>query len=73
MMKQLPPGVSEMVVHPGVVDAQLEALGGSYVRQRADELAMLTDSRVREALDESRVELVNFSFVQAMNGNGSSG
>ena len=68
MIHQLPPGVSEVVVHPAVVDAQLKTLGGSYVRQRADELAMLTDPRVRDALDKSRVELVDFSFVQAMNG-----
>jgi len=70
MLEQLPPGVSEVVVHPGIIDAQLEALGGSYVRQRADELTMLTDARVRDALDESRVELVDFSFVQTLNGNG---
>ncbi len=66
VLQQLPPGVSEMVFHPGVVDAQLEALGGNYVQQRADELAMLTDPRVQTALNESQVSLVDFSFVQAM-------
>ncbi len=70
MMKQLPPGVSEVVVHPAVIDEQLKVMGGSYVRQRADELMMLTDPRVRIALEESRVELVDFSFVQTMSGNG---
>ncbi len=66
VLKQLPPGISELVVHPAIVDDGLRRWGGSYIRRRADELAMLTDPRVREALAESRVELVDFSFVRQM-------
>lgn len=66
VLKQLPPGVSEIVVHPGIMDDELHALGGSYVQQRVQELTMLTHPKVRQALDESRVELVDFSFVKAM-------
>lgn len=66
VLRQLPPGISEIVVHPAVMDDGLRALGGSYVRQRVQELTMLTHPRVRQALDESRVELVDFSFVKAM-------
>lgn len=63
MLRQLPPGVSEVVTHPGRVDDQLRALGGDYVQQRERELSVLLDPRVRTALDESGVELVDYSYV----------
>ncbi len=63
-LKQLPPGISEIVVHPGYLDDQLREMGGSYIDQREDDLQMLTDPRVREALTESIVTPVDFSFVK---------
>jgi len=64
VLRQLPPGVSEIVMHPAILDDQLQALGGGYVEQRADELAMLTDPRVRAAFEQYHITPVDFSFVQ---------
>ncbi|MBI3969859.1 MAG: ChbG/HpnK family deacetylase [Chloroflexi bacterium] len=64
ILKQLPPGVGEMMVHPAMVDDPLRALGGGYVAQRETELAVLLDPRVREAVATYRVELVDFSFLR---------
>lgn len=65
MLRQLPPGVSEVAVHPGLVDEQLRELGGGYVAQRESELAVLLDRRLQGALRDSHVHLVDFSFLAA--------
>ncbi|HEY84305.1 MAG TPA: ChbG/HpnK family deacetylase [Chloroflexi bacterium] len=66
MLRQLPPGVSELIAHPAVVDDQLRELGGNYVEQRASELEMLTDPRVKEAMEEYLITPVDFSFVKRL-------
>ena len=53
-----------MVMHPAIPDEQLQLLGGNYVEQRADELAMLTDPRVRQAFEAYHVTPVDFSFIR---------
>ncbi len=70
VIRQLPPGVSELVMHPGFVDEQLGALGGNYIQQRRHELAMLINPRVQDALREYNVTPVDFSFVAARSGDG---
>jgi predicted glycoside hydrolase/deacetylase ChbG (UPF0249 family) len=60
LLRQLPPGSSEVMVHPAVVDEQLRQLGAGYVAERAQELAVLLDPRVREALAAYNVQLVDF-------------
>lgn len=65
ILRQLPPGVSEMMVHPALVDDQLLTLADDYGEERADELTVLLDPRVKQALDTYQVTLVDFSFVQA--------
>lgn len=64
MLAQLPPGVSELMVHPAIVDDSLRRLGGTYVEQREAELAVLLDPRVREAVAQYQVKLVDYSFVK---------
>jgi predicted glycoside hydrolase/deacetylase ChbG (UPF0249 family) len=65
MLRQLPPGVSEVAVHPGIVDDQLRTLGGDSVEEREAELAVLLDPRVREALATHEVTLADFSLLTA--------
>ncbi len=60
MLRQLPAGVSEVVVHPAVVDDGLRGSGGAYVDERAEELAVLTEPRVLEAVAAEHVELASF-------------
>ena len=55
----LPEGVTELMCHPGFADEQLAAISG-YNRQRAAELAALTDPGLREHLRAAGVELISF-------------
>jgi len=64
MLRQLPPGVSEVMVHPGKMDNELAASGGGYAEQRQVELEVLLDPRIKEALRAYNVRLVDFSFVR---------
>jgi hypothetical protein len=52
-------GTTELMCHPAVVDEELRATS-SYAEPRTRELAVLTDPRVREAVDRAGVELVPF-------------
>jgi len=65
IIEQLPPGVSEVASHPGRVDEALHHAGRGYVEQRAAELDVLVDPRVKEALERCQVRLVDFSFICA--------
>ena len=56
----LEPGTTEFVVHPGRVDAALEAVDG-YTRPRERELAALTSPRVRERLRLGDFRLATFA------------
>jgi len=58
----LPTGVSELMCHPGLADADLRARSG-YAGERERELAVLTDPRVREALEEGDVHLADFGHL----------
>lgn len=60
IIASLPPGVSELMCHPGEVDDGLRTLS-RYTDQRAVELSILTDSAVREALEVHQVVLLTFT------------
>jgi len=61
ILRQWPPGVSEVPVHVAMVDEQLRRLEGCYVEQRAAELAVVLDPQLREALETDSGKLVDFS------------
>ncbi len=65
IIEQLPPGVSEVACHPGLMDAELRQAGDGYVEARSAEVDVLVDPRVKEALERCQVRLVNFSFLTA--------
>ena len=52
-------GTTELMCHPAVVDEELRATSG-YAEVRARELEVLTDRRVREAIDRAGVQLIHF-------------
>jgi predicted glycoside hydrolase/deacetylase ChbG (UPF0249 family) len=52
-------GTTELMCHPAVVDAELRATSG-YAEARTRELEVLTDRRVREAVDRAGVQLIHF-------------
>jgi predicted glycoside hydrolase/deacetylase ChbG (UPF0249 family) len=53
----LPPGTTELGVHPGEIDG----LDSPYRQERAVELEVLCDPRVRAALESEGIELVSFA------------
>jgi predicted glycoside hydrolase/deacetylase ChbG (UPF0249 family) len=55
-------GVTELMCHPGEADAALSARSG-YARERAMELAALTDPRVRAAVKDLGITLATFADV----------
>lgn len=63
LIADLPEGVTELMCHPGEVDAALRG-SSSYAKQRETELAILTDPQVRSAPEAKAVELVDFSILR---------
>jgi len=56
-------GVTEFMVHPGVVDDELRRMCPNFAEPRAQELSALTDPRLREAARRLDVELVDFTVL----------
>ncbi|HEY6958550.1 MAG TPA: ChbG/HpnK family deacetylase [Candidatus Limnocylindria bacterium] len=61
LLERLAPdgGSAELMCHPGDPDDTL-LRGSSYAAERGDELATLTDPRVRTAIERLGIELINF-------------
>lgn len=62
MLKNLPQGFSEFVVHPAYVDDELRRYS-SYINQREQEMALLLDERFRSALRDSDVHLSGYRDI----------
>jgi len=63
LIEQLPPGVSELMCHPGYNDDELGVVKTRLRASRANELRLLTDLEFVEKLKENDVKLVNFSSL----------
>lgn len=57
----LPPGISELMCHPGYDDPDLA--GSGYRREREVEQRLLTDPRLRRHLEEAGVALVTYGAL----------
>ncbi len=69
ILEALPSGVSELSCHPGLV----VELGTMYRSERAQEVMVLCDPRLRAAIDARGIELCSFAraaVVRAGNGTG---
>jgi predicted glycoside hydrolase/deacetylase ChbG (UPF0249 family) len=62
LLVRLDEGVTELMCHPGEPDADLAATS-AYARERPLELAVLTDPRVRSALEREHISLTTFAAV----------
>ena len=58
MISALPPGVTELMVHPGYVDERLERLNTRLLDARADEVDLLTNAKTFDLLRIQRITLV---------------
>jgi chitin disaccharide deacetylase len=56
----LPPGVTELMCHPGLVDDELRQLS-SRADVRAEELAALTEAAARGGVERSGAKLISFA------------
>ena len=64
ILEQLPPGVSEVMAHPGIVDEPLRRLGPQeYIEPRQIELDVLLDPVLPLKLRDCGIRLVIFSHV----------
>jgi predicted glycoside hydrolase/deacetylase ChbG (UPF0249 family) len=59
ILEGLPPGTSELMCHPAVVDEELRSTSG-YAEPRTRELEALTQGEARRALRRSGVRLIHF-------------
>ena len=61
ILTSLPEGVSELMCHPGLVDALLlSPTGSTYNRRREVELDLLTSPHIQQLVRKQAIELINF-------------
>jgi predicted glycoside hydrolase/deacetylase ChbG (UPF0249 family) len=63
LLVALPPGPTELGCHAGYGDDLSRFLDTAYVRERAVEVAVLCDPRIRATLASLRIELHSFSSI----------
>ena len=64
MISSIGEGVTELMCHPGVCDAELEQSATRLKRQREVELEALTDPAVREGLKRQDIELIGYRGLE---------
>lgn len=61
LIRTLPPGINELMTHPGHHDAELAQVKTRLRESRANELALLTDQEIKNAVRETQVELISYA------------
>ncbi|MGH9747024.1 MAG: carbohydrate deacetylase [Candidatus Acidiferrales bacterium] len=54
-------GTTEIMIHPGICDADLQQLGSRLQKQREAELAALLDPAVKSAIEERGIRLITYA------------
>jgi predicted glycoside hydrolase/deacetylase ChbG (UPF0249 family) len=65
VIRNLPPGTSEIFCHPGYPDAILRRWSTRYAEPRLAELTILRTPALREVAEEEKVELITFRDLAA--------
>jgi len=65
LIQALPEGSTELMCHPGRCTPELEAARTRLKESREEELEALTAPESRRAIEESRVELVNYRILES--------
>jgi hopanoid biosynthesis associated protein HpnK len=60
ILASLPDGITELMCHPGYVDAALAASGGSLQSQREKEVEALTSPVIRQLLNSSAIHIATY-------------
>jgi hypothetical protein len=64
ILRLLPPGLSELVVHPALEHDELYTMEERYRAERASKLAVLLDPRARAEVDCQEILLTDFSSAR---------
>lgn len=64
LLRELPPGLSEWAVHPGIANQELKAISPSWPVRQAD-LAFFTSQEARDILEEQAITLISYRQVQS--------
>ncbi len=68
IVQDMKPGVSELMCHPGYVDAELDQVPTRLRSQRERELELLTSDAVRDLITRKGIELTNYSELAGDHG-----
>jgi chitin disaccharide deacetylase len=63
LIESLPEGQTEIMLHPGICDADLAATGSRLQQQRELEMNALLDPQVRRSVETNGVQLITFSSL----------
>jgi hypothetical protein len=63
IIRNLPVGVSQLIVHVGKEDEELKAVTGNW-KIRSNDLAIMLDPELRRVIDESGVKLIGWRPLQ---------
>jgi hopanoid biosynthesis associated protein HpnK len=63
LIDTLSPGQTEIMVHPGICDADLARTGSRLQHQRESEMQALLDPAVKRAVAENGIELITFASL----------
>ena len=63
LLEVLPEGTTELMCHPGYVDEELEKSATRLKASRHAELAILTDTQVRNLVASQGIRLIDYAFV----------
>lgn len=61
ILENIPQGISELMVHPGYVDAELKGLNNNMVYSREKELKILLHPEVKRSIKVLEIQLVNYN------------
>jgi chitin disaccharide deacetylase len=63
LLKSLPEGTTELMCHPGYADAELEKSPTRLQKSRETELAILTDTVIRNLVASQGIRLIDYGFA----------
>jgi len=63
LLRTLPEGTTELMVHPGYLDERLENSATRLRESRQEEVRILTDTGIRNVVASEGIRLIDYSFV----------
>ncbi len=63
LLRSLPEGTTELMVHPGYLDEGLKNSATRLLESREEEVRILTDTGIRNVVASEGIRLIDYSFV----------